>query len=369
MALVAGIAETPPQCDEWDSFVTAHPSGTHWHLSWWLQHHRRWFRRASVVMVRRDGRIVAGTAVHHLGPSVRGCSVAVVTNGPLVHPGDEVALDALLDALVRDAERSGSMLLQFEAFDAGLYERLRHYFSGWETALEPIWNLYHPGVWREIRIPLAGMTPDELFRKFNRTCRKQIRRAEEVGVEVSEGCDDATVRRAYDAWVASAARQGYAPRPYEDFLGLTRTAADHGMAKFLVASVGGRTAAFLFSIFYRVGAAALYTGYTEEHAEIPCSRLLHWRTMVDAIGQGIPYLTLMAPGRGGGLKFKQDFHAALVNNSRFMTVVLRPRMVRLAAPFITSPRWAAGLKWLLLSRRGQAQGDAGSTENASSSTA
>lgn len=339
---------TPDELTAWDSFVTSHPGGSHWQLSWWLARHRRRFVTNRIIAVFDGSKIVAGAGLYRFGPAWPAPAVTVVTNAPLMEAGREDALKVLANGLVDEARRNGSMLLQLEAFDAGLTEPLGASLAGRTVHREALWKLYHPGVWREVRILLSGRTPDELLKSFNRLVKRQIKKAEEAGVEVSDASDDEAVRTAHHIWSEGGKRKDYRIRSFSDFRDLVAEAARHGMAHLLVARINGEPASFLFSIFYGCGAVAVSTAFTDQHAEIPSNRYLHWRAMLEAQARGLPYFSLAAPGRDGVRQFKDHFHPELIDNTRFATVVLRPALVALSRGLIGNAKWMPRMKgWVV----------------------
>lgn len=343
-SLLVTAPVTQEELARWDDFVTSLPQGNHWQLSWWLACHQHAFATTGILAVEEAGRIVAGTAYHRYG--MRGINVTIVSNAPLVTDPSSPALACLLAALEEDCRRKGSFLLQFEAFEPEVAEPLRAFFSRRPTEDQPIWKLRHPGIWRDIRIPLAGRTPEQLLKSFNRLARRQIRDAQEAGVEVIEARDEQGISQAYEVFRESSARKGYVIRGYKDFRALIQEAWKRGMGRLLLARIDSVPASFLFGVFYRVGAVGVHTGYTERHARIPSNRLLHWHMMLRAMEEGIPYLSLAAPGRGGVREFKDAFHPQLIDNTRFVTVLLRPCLTGVLRPLIGDVRWMGPLKWL-----------------------
>ena len=348
MAVMCRILEGADELRAWDRFVASHPQGSHWHLSWWLDCHRAPFSRTGILAVEQDGRIVAGTAWHRYG--FRQCNVTIVSNGPLVSDPASPALGSLLASLKEDCRRAGSFLLQFEAFEPAMGEPLRSFFARHRLEDQPVWKLRHPGIWRDIRIPLAGRTQEELPKSFNRLARRQIRDAQQAGVEIVEGCDDGDIATAYEIFRESSARKGYVIRSRQDFRELIRQAWKHGMGRLLLARVEGVPAGFLFGVFHHCGAVGVHTGHTERYANIPTGRLLHWYMMLQAMNEGIPYLSLAAPGRGGVREFKDAFHPQLIDNTRFVTVILKPHLVEPLRGLIGDVRWMEPLKRLAARR-------------------
>jgi len=339
--------QTQAEFDRWDAFVMRHPQGRLYQLSWWLRCQERRFLRSGVVAVCRGETIVAGAACVRFGLSWSCANVTVVANAPLVDADTPDSLAALLGGLVNDCRANGSLLLQLEAFEAGLEEPIRAYFGRRSVVHEPIWRIYSPGIWREVHVPLAGRSENDILNGVSQTVRYGIKKAQNAGIDVRQVFDEEGIRAAHAIWVESVAKHPYPIRSYHDFRRIVIESNQRGVGVLLLASIESEPAAFVFSILFGCGAHWLHGGFTQKHAAVPCTRLLVWRTVQMAMSKGIPYLCLGGPSdraRTGVQDFKDRWNPVLVDNQRFITVPLYPELVRAAKPFISNPRVGVWIK-------------------------
>ena len=318
--------KTVEQATLWDRLLTSHPAGTAYLLSWYLEHQRFPRVSADIAIIEQDGRAVAG-AVLYTYKLPGGQSVCQVPCGPIALPEAEGALGELVRALVDRARENGAMLLQFEAFEAEMRDVLRDGLKDFRLRDDAVWKLYHPTLWRDLRVDLRDKTPETLLMSFRQTTRQCVRKGLKVGATVEEASDETAIDAAYAMWSKSAEERGYTPRSREVFRALVKDSTERGMGSLFVCRTDGQLAAFAYTIFYGCGSVYIAGAYDAEIGRGYAQHLVQYNAMCRALERKIPYYSLAAPGSAGLRTFKQGFRPVLFDNWRFVTVVLAPMRV------------------------------------------
>ncbi|MBM4017307.1 MAG: GNAT family N-acetyltransferase [Planctomycetes bacterium] len=334
---------TPEQAAAWDRLMATHPAGSAYLLSWYLAQQRLPRVEVEIAYQEREGQAVAG-AVLYTYRLPAGGAVCQVPSGPVALEGAEGLLEELIQAIVARAREKRAMLLQFEAFEAEMRDVLRESLKGLELRDEALWKLYHPTTWRELRVDLRGKDPESLLMSFRQTTRQCVRKAQKEGADVSTVTDDEDLAAVHALWVRSAEERGYVPRSLESFRALVRASAERGMGHVLGCRERGRLAAFVYAIFYGSGSVYIAGAFDPQMSRGNAHHLVHYRAMCLAMERGIPYYSLAGPGTGGLRTFKAGFRPVLVDNWRFVTVVLKPLRAWAAKAIIGQGKWGQRAK-------------------------
>jgi lipid II:glycine glycyltransferase (peptidoglycan interpeptide bridge formation enzyme) len=136
-------------------------------------------------------------------------------------------------------------------------------------------------------LPLDGRDEDAVFAGFNQLWRRNVRKAEKLGVQVRSG--DATDLAAFhELYVETAARDGFTPRPrsYFDTMWAALTAEDPDRLRLYLAEHEGDLVAA--TTMTRVGQHAWYSygASSSEKREVRGSNAIQWRMMRDALAAG-----------------------------------------------------------------------------------
>jgi hypothetical protein len=289
-------------------------------------------------MVEGDGRAVAGAALYTYRLPVGG-AVCQVPSGPIAREDAEDALTELIQALVARSRRKRAMLLQFEAFESETRDVLKDSLTGLHLRDDAVWKLYHPTLWRELRVDLRDKTPETLLASFRQDIRQRIRKALKEGLDPQVVGDAPGIDEVHAMWVRSAEERGYVPRPIEGFRSLVQDSARRGMGALLACRAEGKVAAFVYVIFHGCGSVYIAGAFDPGVSHGIAHHLLHYRAMCMAIERGIPYYSLGGPAGGGLRTFKRGFRPVLVDNVRFVTAVLKPVRVWSLKAFLGQAAW------------------------------
>ena len=211
-----------------------------------------------------------------MGPpvAVRRWEAATIKDAIASRDGDPSAPDRLSDVAPDWQSRPGADVLQ----------RLRS--SGWEQ--EPSSGAGFGDVQPRyvFQVPLANRTLDDVFAGFNQLWRRNIRKAEKVGVTVSEGTRD-DLAAFHPIYVETAHRDHFTPRglPYFERMWDALNAHEQRLHLYL-AHYDGHVAAA--TIMVRVGRHAWYSygASTTADRDVRPSNALQWRMISDAHAAG-----------------------------------------------------------------------------------
>lgn len=136
-------------------------------------------------------------------------------------------------------------------------------------------------------LPLAGRSEDQVFASFNQLWRRNVRRAEKVGVQVRRGTAD-DLPAFHTLYVETAKRDGFTPRPlsyFEQMWDAMRAEAPERIELYLAEHEGDLVAATTMT---RVGGHAWYSyGASSTHKrEVRGSNAVQWQMIRDALGAG-----------------------------------------------------------------------------------
>ena len=137
------------------------------------------------------------------------------------------------------------------------------------------------------QIPLAGRTADDVFAGFNQLWRRNVRKAEKLGVTV-ERSDRAGLAQFHPIYVETAHRDGFVPRGLEYFERMwdAMTAEDPDRIRLYLAHHDG--VALAGTTMVTVGSHAWYSYGASADAgrEVRPSNAIQWQMIKDAIEDG-----------------------------------------------------------------------------------
>ena len=179
-----------------------------------------------------------------------------------------------------------------------LYGRLRH--LGWLpprdeegfAAGQPPFNF---------QLPLAGKTPDELLKGMNQLWRRNIKKAEKVGVEVTVGGRE-DLPAFHELYLVTAERDGFTGRPLSYFQTMwdALNAEDPGRIRVYLARHEGDLVAA--TTWVRVGTHAWYSygSSSNEKRDVRGSNAIQWRMITDSLEAGATVYDLRGITEGVG---------------------------------------------------------------------
>lgn len=136
-------------------------------------------------------------------------------------------------------------------------------------------------------LPLAERTQEQVFAGFNQLWRRNVRKADKMGVEVSRGTRD-DLAEFHALYVETAERDGFTPRPLSYFVGMwdAMTSEDDSRLRLYLARhsdelVAATTATHVGGhVWYSYGASST------AKRDVRGSNAVQWRMITDAIAGG-----------------------------------------------------------------------------------
>ena len=138
------------------------------------------------------------------------------------------------------------------------------------------------------QIPLAGRTEDDVLKGMNQLWRRNIKKADKLGVEVTSSTSADDLAAFHDLYVHTAERDHFTPRPLAYFRTMidALSAEDPGRITLWFARHEGELVASTIAI--RVGTHAWYSygASSTEKRDVRGSNAIQWAMIRDAIAAG-----------------------------------------------------------------------------------
>jgi CelD/BcsL family acetyltransferase involved in cellulose biosynthesis len=258
-----GLAMLNADDRRWLELVRRHPDASAFHHPGWSRVVSSAYGFRCVVLALEDGggRVVAGIPVAEVrNPWSRRRLVALPFTDhcpPLVEPGQDPAVFAERLA-VWPGGRDGTSL-EVRA-DLPLGAGRRTVGSLHVLELDP--------------------EPDSLFRRLHRNrIQKRVRRAHELGVEVSIGRSRADVAAFYDLHCQTRRRQGVPVQPRRFIESIWKEMIDPGLGFVVLARSGGRPVATALFLAWNRRLIYKYGASDRAHWKLGANFLVHWTAM------------------------------------------------------------------------------------------
>jgi lipid II:glycine glycyltransferase (peptidoglycan interpeptide bridge formation enzyme) len=139
------------------------------------------------------------------------------------------------------------------------------------------------------QVPLAGKDPDTMLKGMNQLWRRNIKKAEKLGVEVSLGTSE-DLKAFHALYVETAERDHFTPRPLPYFTKMAAALSNqpHGCCDFRLYNAHHEGDLVASTIWIRVGGHSWYSYGASSTAkrDVRGSNAIQWRMMTDALESG-----------------------------------------------------------------------------------
>ncbi|WBB58891.1 peptidoglycan bridge formation glycyltransferase FemA/FemB family protein [Streptomyces sp. WMMC500] len=307
------LAVQPISAAEHLAFVRAQPSVSFLQTPAWARVKTEW--RSESLGWFDGGRMVgAGLVLHRPVPRFDRFTLAYLAEGPVIDWSGEIA--AWLDPLAAYLRAHGAFAIRLgppvrthtwsaDQVKEGLADpgvrRLTELAGGWTDPVgarvtgqlrDVGWvpqhavdgfGSGHPQF--KFAVPLAGRTAEDVLRGMNQLWRRNIKKAEKAGVEVTVGED---LKAFHDLYVHTAERDHFTPRPlpyFETMFAALRAEDPERITLYLARHQGDLVAA---TLLVRVGTHAVYAygASASEKREVRGSNACQWAMIRDSLAAG-----------------------------------------------------------------------------------
>jgi lipid II:glycine glycyltransferase (peptidoglycan interpeptide bridge formation enzyme) len=139
------------------------------------------------------------------------------------------------------------------------------------------------------QVPLAGRTEDDLLKGMNQLWRRNIKKAEKAGVEVTQGGVE-DLKAFHQLYVETAERDHFTPRPLPYFMKMQAAMANQpaDCCDFRIYNAYHEGDLVASTIWVRVGGHSWYSYGASSTAkrDVRGSNAIQWRMMSDALAAG-----------------------------------------------------------------------------------
>ena len=138
------------------------------------------------------------------------------------------------------------------------------------------------------QVPLAGRTEDDVLKGMNQLWRRNIKKADKAGVEVTSSTGAEELEAFHDLYVHTAERDHFTPRPLSYFTTMLGALGDESPDRIRLWSARHEGDLVAATIAIRVGAHAWYSygASSTEKREVRGSNAVQWAMIRDAIAAG-----------------------------------------------------------------------------------
>ena len=270
-----------PQQQEWDDFLAKYVCGNLQQSFEYGEAARLMNPNTNVVrLFALDGEVPVGLALarynRRFGFGDRVEVGGVYGYGPIVN--DVAGKEKIISELIAFLEKRARKDRVCEAFifqpeENGVLESLGY-------VMEKTFNVY--------KVDL-GKSVEELWMKIAHNKRRNIKKAQNQGVEVVASDSEKDLESFYEMHALAGKRAGFIPHSFSYFGSFLKVFGVFGKAKVFLAIFEGKPVAGVFVVVHGDTAYALGAGSREEVWQVRPNDILHWKAMEWACNNGLSY--------------------------------------------------------------------------------
>lgn len=266
---------------EWDAFVSDLPNGHHLQTSLWASVKATLGWKTIRMIVRDNGRIIAGFQLLTRKLSFLG-SAGYVVKGPLSRNEDPKLIKFLVQQLLQIGRAHRCQLLAVQPPNNG------HHFS----------NLLVEQGFRHSSLELAPVASilvdlslpiDKIFAQAKRQTRQNIKRSSRMGITIHEG-SARDLKTFYLLHLKTSQRQKFLPYPINYYRVMQQIMEPHGHFKLLFARFQNQPVSTLLLIPYRDTVITKILGWSGLYRDLRPNEALFWGAIQWAKAHGYHHL-------------------------------------------------------------------------------
>jgi lipid II:glycine glycyltransferase (peptidoglycan interpeptide bridge formation enzyme) len=264
---------------EWEEFLQSHAEANFLQSWYWGLFHERLGQKVFYSGFYR-GKTLVGVMLSVVEAAKRG-TYLTVAGGPIIDWQDEALASAAFAEMRRIGREEGCVFVRIrpqlisDVFSQQLFAR-----QGCRNA--PMY------LSAELTSQLdISRSEEALLQQMRKTTRYEIKKAVNLGVEISTSKDERLIREFYELQLETARRQKFVPFSYQFFLEQFKTFFASDKALLYTATFAGKVLAQAFIIFYGHEAAYHYGASTQAGRQYPGAYLIQWEAIKEAKRRGM----------------------------------------------------------------------------------
>jgi len=262
---------------EWDDFVVINPGSHHVQTSMWSQIKFILGWRVTRIIVKHQGRIIAGCQLLIRTIPLIG-SIGYITKGPLCTIYNPETINIIMSQVHHLSRKLKLKLIAIQPPNNGqiTVSQLSHWkFKRSSLELAPT---------ATILLDLKDDT-DKILGQMKRQTRQNIRRSVREGIRVREGTED-DLDIFYKMHLATSKRQDFRPYPLEYFKKMWNVLEPQGNLKLLIAEYEAEAISSLLIIPFKDTVIAKILGWSGLYPERRPNEAVFWASILWAKSHG-----------------------------------------------------------------------------------
>ncbi|HTX22415.1 MAG TPA: GNAT family N-acetyltransferase [Candidatus Aquilonibacter sp.] len=314
------------QDDAWDEFVVSSPDGHHEQTSLWGQVRNQFGWEIRRILIRENGKIVAGAQIQ-IRSLRRFGRLAYVVFGPCLNAPDPILENAVIAGLVRHARLLGVRFMVVGLPYGGHYLAPRLMAAGFQ--LKP--SGFPPQFLEATAVINLSSETEQIISAMRRSTRRNIRHSLKKGISVVEQGGEG-LKEFHGLMLALCKRRKTTPNPAEInfFIELWQRFRPKGWIRLFFAMNGqepvSAALAFTFGDWFRVWKV----GWSGQHGNLKPNEALWWQMILWARQNGFRFFDFVeinseeakrlvnSSGDGNGFETVTTFKLGFGGESKFL---------------------------------------------------
>ena len=187
-----------------------------------------------------------------------------------------------------------------------------------------------PGVTRAV-LPLENRTVDDIWRGMDKGAKRNIKKGLKDTLEVRNLTDINDLRKAHEAWMATARRKGFSDvRPWKGLEPVLRYSVNNRLGVVLGSFLNGELLAAIFVTYVGRTATYVYGGYMDHYEQYRPNHILHYKVIQQCLAMGVMEYSFgdLSPqyqvSRNGVDQFKLGFGAIPLPQTETISWIRKP---------------------------------------------
>ena len=264
---------------DWDKFLIEHPE-SNFLQSWQWGEFNATLRKDVERVGYYSGDKLIGVCLCIVEPARRGRYLSIA-GGPILDWHNEDLVDAWLQSICDVGKQQRCVFIRVRP------QLLSDNFSH---------KLFKEAGFRSAPMHLSAelthqldlnKSESELLSGMRKQTRYEIRKADKLGIKVTESTNSKDLKKFYDLQIETAKRQGFVPFSYDFLLSQFEIFVADNMVKLYSAYHDGKLLAQAFVLFQGSEAAYHYGASTELGRKYPGAYAIQWQAILEAKQRGL----------------------------------------------------------------------------------